>query len=97
MNRHIFKPFLLKSTLFNIIIIICTYFTYVKQAAKSNFTAVAFNEIRNHSIYNMYFLTPEEYLCEIETSLSLQFSSDIFTIIYKMNCFIYVAACKLNL
>jgi hypothetical protein len=37
---------------------------------------------------------------ETETSLSLQFSSDIFTIIYKMNCLIYIISietCKPNL
>jgi hypothetical protein len=37
----------------------------------------------------------EECLHETETSLSLQISSDIITIIYKMNCFIYT--CKPNL
>jgi hypothetical protein len=57
-------------------------------------------QIRNCRIYNTYFLSLEEYLHETETSLSLQFSSDIFTIIYKINCFIYVismATCKPNL
>jgi hypothetical protein len=37
----------------------------------------------------------EECLHETETLLSLQISSDIITIIYKMNCFIYT--CKPNL
>jgi hypothetical protein len=51
-------------------------------------------EIRNCRIYNTYFLILEE------TETSLQFSSDIFTIIYKINGFIYViyiASCKPNL
>jgi hypothetical protein len=46
------------------------------------------------------FLTLEEHPHESETSLSPQFSSDIFTITYKMNYFIYVisiATCKPNL
>jgi hypothetical protein len=40
-------------------------------------------EIRNRRIYNVPTYRPTE------TSLSLQFSFEIFTIIYKMNCFIY--------
>jgi hypothetical protein len=57
-------------------------------------------EIKNRRIYNMYFLILDEYLYETETALSLQFSFDIFAIIYKKNCFIYVifiARCEPNL
>jgi hypothetical protein len=79
------------------------YFAYLKQTAAviavfdtnlSFHVSLAFRffgfEFRNRRIYNTYFLTLKEYPHETETSLSLQFSSHIFTIIYKMNCFIYV-------
>jgi hypothetical protein len=55
-------------------------------------------QIRNCTELIILFTFGEVH--ETETSLSLQFSSDIFTIIYKMNCFIYVisiATCKPNL
>jgi hypothetical protein len=47
-----------------------------------------------------HFLILEEHPHEIETSHSLQFSSHIFTIIYKMNCMVYfffIATCEPNL
>jgi hypothetical protein len=38
----------------------------------------------------MYFLSLEKYLHETETLLSVQFSSDIFTILYLQNELFYL-------